>query len=273
MTFEKWEGLGNDFLFVEGVAPPEAPLLAQNWCHRRTGVGADGLVYLSSGPRMVVFNSDGTRPQMCGNAVRCIGADLHARGQLALNQWVEVETDSGPRRLRVLSHSDDRWQVEVDMGPPRPIEGFPALLPIPEVSLPGHFVSMGNPHLVVLCPEGLPARGDFERWGPWLSSAPLVPAEGVNVEFVARDGDGLKLWVWERGAGPTEACGTGACAALVVAQRVGWVQGQTRVSLPGGDLQITWNGQDGVFMAGPARRVFSGHIQDRGALHASQATS
>lgn len=273
MTFEKWEGLGNDFLFLEGEPPAEAPQRARRWCARRTGVGADGLVYLGAGPRMVIFNSDGSRPQMCGNAVRCIGGRLHARGELEIGRWITLETDSGPRQLRVLSRREEVWQVEVDMGRPLPIDGFPPLLPIPEVNLPGHFVSMGNPHLVVLCPEGLPDRADFERWGSALTGSTLAPKEGVNVEFVARDGDGLKMWVWERGAGPTEACGTGACAALVVAVRVGWIGGSARVNLPGGDLQISWNGQDSVFMAGPAHRVFSGQIQETGVMHASQSTS
>lgn len=256
MKFTKWEGLGNDFIFVAGDPPPEAAALAIKWCNRRTGVGADGLVYIHDQPRMVIFNSDGSRASTCGNALRCLGAWRHQRGLLALNRWEEVMTDSGPRRLRVLR--PDR--VEVDMGPPGKVEGSSDLLPIPEVGLPGHFVSMGNPHLVVLCPEKLPGRDDFERWGAKLTHC--IPG-GVNVEFVARRPGApnqLEVLVWERGAGPTQACGTGACASLVVAIRVGWVQGASRVGLPGGELEIDWNCQDGVLMTGPARQVFEGKL-------------
>ncbi len=258
MNFTKWEGLGNDFIFVVGDPPPQAEALAVQWCDRRTGIGADGLVYINDEPRMVIFNSDGSRASTCGNALRCLGAWRHQRGLLPLNHWEEVTTDSGRRRLRVVRAD----RVEVDMGSPGKVEGTADLLPIPEVGLPGHFVSMGNPHLVVLCPEKLPARADFERWGAQLTRS--IPG-GVNVEFVARRAGApnqLEVLVWERGAGATQACGTGACAALVVAIRLGWVQGASRVGLPGGELEIDWNCQDGVLMTGPARQVFEGNIHD-----------
>lgn len=262
VNFSKWEGLGNDFIFVAGAPPAQAQELAVRLCNRRTGIGADGLVYINDEPRMVIINSDGSPASTCGNALRCLGAWRHQRGLLPLNQWQEVATDSGPRRLRMVR--TDR--VEVDMGPPGKVEGTADLLPIPEVGLPGHFVSMGNPHLVVLCPEKLPERADFERWGSKLTHS--IPG-GVNVEFVARrpaSPNQLEVLVWERGAGPTQACGTGACAALVVAIRVGWVQGASRVGLPGGELEIDWNCKDGVLMTGPARKVFEG------TLYADQAT-
>ncbi|MFN8607894.1 MAG: diaminopimelate epimerase [Vulcanimicrobiota bacterium] len=263
MSFSKWEGLGNDFIFVAGDPPPQASQLAIRLCHRRTGIGADGLVYLNDQPRMVIYNSDGSRAATCGNALRCLGAWRHQQGLLGLNQWEEVATDSGTRRLRVL-RSD---RVEVDMGAPAKVEGSQDLLPIPEVGLPGHFLSMGNPHLVVLCPEHLPSRADFESWGARLTHS--IPGD-VNVEFVARrpgHPNQLEVLVWERGVGPTQACGSGACAALVVAVRVGWVQGASRVSLPGGELDIDWNCRDGVLMSGPARKVFEGSV------YADQATT
>ena len=256
MTFEKWEGLGNDFVFVAGDPPPEAEARALQWCDRRTGIGADGLVYLNDEPRMVIFNSDGSRASTCGNALRCVGAWRQQRGLLAPDQWEEVATDSGTRRVKAVRPG---WVV-VDMGAPARVEGSDDLLPIPEVGLPGHFVSMGNPHLVVLCPEGLPSQADFEAWGSRLTHS--IPG-GINVEFVARrpgQPNALEVLVWERGAGPTQACGSGACAALVVAARVGWVSGASRVGLPGGELEIDWNGQDGVLMTGPARNVFRGEL-------------
>ena len=255
-NFSKWEGLGNDFVFVAGQPSAEAEQQAVAWCHRRTGIGADGLVFVSDQPAMVIFNSDGSRASTCGNALRCLGAWRHERGLLPLQQWENVTTDSGLRRLRVLAAD----RVEVDMGPPALVAGHTDLLPIPEVGLPGHFVSMGNPHLVVLCPKKLPPPADFERWGSQLTHS---IEGGVNVEFVARRPGApnqLEVLVWERGAGPTQACGSGACAALVVAVRVGWVGGASRVSLPGGELEMDWNGRDGVLMTGPARKVFEGTL-------------
>lgn len=256
MKFVKWEGLGNDFVFFQGPPPPQAAEWAERICDRRQGVGADGLVFVDDEPRMVLFNADGSRAQMCGNALRCIGAWWVEQGRLSLLETLTVQTDSGPRRVRVL---EPDW-VEVDMGAPQPIEGFPPVEPIPQVGLPGQFLSMGNPHLVVLCPEGLPAPGDFERWGRWLQTASFVPEGGINVGFAARRERGLDLVVWERGAGPTQACGTAACAAVVAAVRVGWLE-QDRVvpvHLPGGVLNIQWTSQGSVWMAGPARKCFEG---------------
>lgn len=205
---------------------------------------------------MILFNSDGSRAAMCGNAVRCIGAQWHRAGSAQAREWLELATDSGPRRLRVM-HQD--W-VEVDMGRPEPIPGHPDVQAVDLVGLPGHFLSMGNPHLVFLCPAGLPSPDEFRAWGEALQTAPFVPAGGINVEFAARKGDRLELLVWERGAGATQACGTGACAAAVVAAQVGWMTGTIPVLLPGGVLHISWDpqGASGVLMGGPAREVFRG---------------
>lgn len=253
LPFTKWEGLGNDFLFVEGEPPPEASDWAVSICDRHRGVGADGLVFVSAEPRMVLFNNDGSRAAMCGNAVRCIGAHWFEQGRLPARTWATLQTDSGPRRLRVL-HSG--W-VEVDMGPPQPLDGYPEMEPIAEVGLPGYRISMGNPHLVFLCPDGLPGPEQFAEWGRALQRHP----GGINVEFAARKDDHLEVKVWERGAGPTLACGTGACAVAVVALRVGWcAPGPVKIALPGGMLHINWTAATGgsVLMAGPARAVFSG---------------
>lgn len=252
LPFTKWEGLGNDFLFVTGEPPPEASGWAVAMCDRHRGIGADGLVFVSSGdaPRMVLFNNDGSRAAMCGNAVRCIGADWFAQGRLEARTWATLETDSGPKRLRVL-HAG--W-VEVDMGAPAVLDGYPEMEPFALVGLPGYRLSMGNPHLVFLCPDGLPSDEQFKEWGQQLQSHP----GGINVEWAARQGDRLEVKVWERGAGPTLACGTGACAVAVIAMRVGWAHSPVQVALPGGSLHITWTPGQGVLMAGPARPVFSG---------------
>lgn len=254
VAFSKWEGLGNDFLLLPGSPPPAAPEWARRWCDRRLGIGADGLLFVDDGPRMVLFNADGSRGSMCGNALRCIGAWWHQQGRLGVGETLVVETDCGPRSL-LLAGPD---QVEVNMELPGPVEGCEAVLPLPEIGLPGHFVSMGNPHLVVLCPEGLPSEEDFLRWGAAWQTAPFVPEGGINIEFVARQRERLQVKVWERGVGPTRACGSGACAALVTAVKVGWVAGPTWVDLPGGALLVAWDGHGSVYMSGPARKVFEG---------------
>jgi diaminopimelate epimerase len=230
ISFTKWEGLGNDFVFLAGPPHPQADALARKLCHRHLGIGADGLVFLDQPPRMVLFNADGSRAQMCGNALRCIGAQL---GQVGV--WLEVATDSGPRRLCLGSDG----QVCVDMGQPTGMTSESG----------GTRLSMGNPHLVLLDADPDPSRG---RW--------LSESLDVNVEFVSKREDGsLDCWVYERGVGPTLACGTGACAALVVATLAGWVSGPTAVHLPGGRLLIEWERpQDRVLMTGPARKVFEG---------------
>lgn len=250
ISFRKWEALGNDFLFILGEAPANAAVLAQRLCHRRLGVGADGLVFLTPEPRMILYNSDGSRALMCGNALRCIAGILAEPPQ----QWRVVHTDSGPRQVRTLS----QHEFQVDMGTPQPLAGYEPVLALPEVGLPGHLLSMGNPHLVILCPEGLPADSDFERWGRAFQSSAEFPADGINVTFAARQGDGLELRTWERGAGPTDSCGTAACATTVTAVRVGWFEGPCRVRFHGSsqDLTIHWNNT--VLMTGPAREVFTG---------------
>lgn len=252
--FSKWEGLGNDFILVSGSPPEQASQMAQQWCQRRKGIGADGLVFIDEALRMVIFNSDGSRGAVCGNALRCVAAWWHQQGKLAPGETLEVITDSGPRPLLLVS---PHW-VEVNMQEPQEVQGCANVLPLPEIGLPGHFVSLGNPHLVVLCPEGLPSEANFLRWGQAWQTASFSPPGGVNVEFVARERERLKVLVWERGVGPTPACGSGACAALVTAVRVGWVDGPTWLELPGGALQVAWQGQGPVWMSGPARHVFEG---------------
>jgi diaminopimelate epimerase len=262
-AFVKAEGLGNDFLIVDARADdlgehvaslqPRAAAL----CDRRTGVGGDGLLLVGrptlpgSIATMRVLNADGSRPQMCGNGLRCVALWLAEGG--APRTFV-VDTDAGPRRCTVTTGNPA--EVDVDMGPAHSGRGGE------RPAADGHGlaqVSMGNPHAIAFVagdPEAL-AR----RLGPGLERDPTFP-EGTNVEFARIDGDVVTLWVWERGCGITAACGTGACATVAAAVAQGRLDAErpTRVRLPGGDLWITVpaDPRRGVQMRGPARLVFRG---------------
>ena len=266
LTFRKVEGLGNDFLLIDRtdrtVAEVEAEVErlqphARALCDRRTGVGADGLLVVGPGPEgadgsMLVINHDGSRPEMCGNGLRCVAqhlAALHARGDLV------VMTDAGLKRC-VVTGSGTKVEVGVDMGPgedlgPRSVASGRAF----------HAVSMGNPHAIAFVDEDPEALARTE--GPDAEVDPVFP-DRTNVEFARMRDDGLTLWVWERGCGITQACGTGACATACAAVWAGLhAPGiPLAVDLPGGRLWITVpeDRSAGVHMRGPARVVFDGTI-------------
>ncbi|MEJ7728456.1 MAG: diaminopimelate epimerase [Polyangiaceae bacterium] len=276
LRFEKWEGLGNDFLVV-AADPDRLPNEAEiRWlCDRRRGVGGDGVLFVgqtaSERPRMVVRNADGSRPEMCGNGVRCVAAWLRPGGGELL-----IETDAGGRRC-VVERQGQGWEVAVDMG-----RRFGEEITHP--AAPGlrfQQVDMGNPHAVSLGqePDLLPSLDRSEvswrslkgldelldRVGPALSAA---PPSGCNVELCRITGAGpqpsrIDVLVWERGVGRTQACGTGACAVAAAACRAGrarWGEPLV-VGLPGGDLTITVAaGGEAVTMRGPARRAFEGEV-------------
>jgi diaminopimelate epimerase len=255
LRFSKYQGLGNDFVVVEG--PLMDPDRARRLCDRRRGVGADGVLTVLP-PRaggaayMHVYNSDGSVAAMCGNGVRCVARWLAERR--GLEGTVVVETDAGPRACTI--HRAPGGEVEsisVEMGPAR-VEGEQDFA-VGGEKLHALRVSMGNPHAVFF------DRATRERA---LAVGPLVEAAvpgGVNAGFAAPRAGGLDLVVWERGSGLTDACGTGACAAAVAAVRTGRLAAGAplEVRLPGGPLQITV-GPDlaRVTMRGPAARVFEG---------------
>jgi diaminopimelate epimerase len=272
LEFTKVEGLGNDFLLLDrrgaSVAEVEAELsllarVAPSVCHRRTGVGGDGILVL--GPArtaghdasMWVVNHDGSRPEMCGNGLRCVALVAAGVGR----RVITIDTDAGPRRCEVLAEHPHAGEVEVDMGPGRSLgERRPAA----GEGRTFDAVSMGNPHAVAFVgpdedPEAL-ARGI----GPGVERAPEFP-EGTNVELARVEPDGsVRLWVWERGCGITDACGTGACATAVAGARRGLlpVDVPVTVRLPGGPLEILVPSDPaaGVRMRGPARVAFQGRL-------------
>jgi diaminopimelate epimerase len=272
LPFYKYEGLGNDFLIVEKEALGGVLLTTDQaiaLCDRHRGVGGDGVLVLDvATPSMHVINSDGSVPEMCGNGLRCAALHLARRaGKAALE--VIVATLAGPHPCFVTNRLGAE-SVAVQMAPPSLL---PADLPLSSATpwldhplqvdgrtlrLSG--VSMGNPHAVTFDELG-DAR--FEL-GPAIQGNPHFP-EGVNVGFVSeREGSAMRLDVLERGAGWTQACGTGACAAAVAAVETGRAQRDEELSirLPGGTLLITVRAPgDSVLMEGPARFVYSGEIE------------
>jgi diaminopimelate epimerase len=256
--FEKWEGLGNDFVVLRDLSEALDDDTVRRLCDRRFGIGADGvlLVETSPRPRMIVRNADGSRPEMCGNGLRCVVGHL---ASLAAGGLLVVATDAGEKTCAIVDARDGRFDVVVDMGVARRGEDLVASLGGREHRFAT--VDMGNPHAIT-----------FERYeeaevdvvGPAVAT---LPPGGTNVEF-CRDasderGRRIDVTVWERGVGRTLACGTGACAVAAAACDSGRARfGEPIVvRLPGGPLEITVDGATrAVRMRGPARRVFTGEV-------------
>lgn len=268
VKFEKYEGLGNDFVVVdERAGAVLASAAIPRLCDRHFGVGADGVLEVlppssaDAVATMVVRNADGSRPEMCGNGLRCVAAHLartmpdrtSAAGD---DVRLVVDTDAGPRPC--LVRGDD---VTVSMGLAR-LDGPIEIAADPATdrrSFRFERVSMGNPHAVSFAPF---ETDEFLRHGLALATHPSFP-EGANIELCTRRADGsIDVLVWERGVGPTLACGSGACAVAVVACReeLAAFDEPIPVRLPGGTLHITVGRDFSVHMRGPARRVFAGEV-------------
>ena len=265
--FFKYQGLGNDFVVVDrrhsGVDLDPATAIA--WCDRRRGIGADGVLAILPGKgvaRMVVHNADGSIAEMCGNGLRCVVKHLgESSGDRPVR--LEVETGAGVLSSEIDWHGSTAERITVAMGPAKlKAEQLPHGGPFvdqPIGSVRGTAVSMGNPHLVLL--DTPPERA--AELGPALERDPLFP-QRVNVSFTRpRTAGGLVVTVFERGVGLTDACGTGACAAVVahaLAGRVPWDSWVT-VELPGGVLEIRAAGdRSQVWLRGPAVKVYEGSL-------------
>lgn len=267
-------GLGNDFIIIEeDQLTPDTDLseLAKLLCDRHFGIGADGLIVVAppedpaSDIQFKFFNNDGSRAEMCGNGIRCFARYVKDQG-LIKRQEFKVETLAGT----VIPHVNANGTVTVDMGfpvldPPKipfsgveqgPVLNF-MLEVTPSLSVPIAAVSMGNPHCIIFeddCPHPLVLK----EHGPLIEVHPLFPAK-TNVEFVrVTDRNTVQVNVWERGVGPTLACGSGACAVVVAAFLRKLVDSDVTVQLPGGELLIQWHGNNTVMMTGPATYVFAG---------------
>ena len=281
MEFSKYHGLGNDFILIDNRHQPVPVLSSEQavaWCDRHFGIGADGVIFALPGQggtdyTMRIYNSDGSEPEMCGNGIRCLAKFLAA-----------LETDDGhapPRPHTYRIHTlaglisptlQPDGQVTVDMGPPYLLaQEIPTTLAtagekvvnlpltVADQIWPVTCVSMGNPHCITFVADV--AAIALDALGPQFEHHGAFP-QRINTEFiqVVRP-DYLKMRVWERGAGITLACGTGACAALVAGVLNGLCDRAATVELPGGPLHIEWSATDNrVSMTGPAELVFRGQV-------------
>lgn len=275
LKFTKMHGAGNDYIYVNGFTqkidnPSELAIKLSN---RNFGIGSDGLVLILPSDtcdfRMQMFNSDGSEAEMCGNASRCVGKYVFDNG-LTDKKEITLETGAGTKYITLLEGDAKTRKVRVDMG--EPILD-PALIPVkvaeePVMNYPLDIegkiweitcVSMGNPHAVIFT-EGI-NQLDLPTLGPKFETNPIFPRK-TNTEFIeVIDHHTLNMRVWERGAGETLACGTGACAAAVAAILNGYCGRQITIHLLGGNLEIEWNAQDNhVYMTGEAVSVFEGEI-------------
>ncbi|MDF2658518.1 MAG: diaminopimelate epimerase [Paenibacillus sp.] len=276
MNFTKMHGLGNDFIVIAGESrlPDNAASLAVSCCNRFFGIGADGLVFVLPSDRadfmMRIMNSDGSEAEQCGNAIRCVAKYVYDNGLTDKTELAIETIGAGVQPVRLQVQDGKAVSVTVDMGIPvlnglsvpttvdrNPVVDYP--VEIDGVTFRFTAVSMGNPHCVVYVDDA--AGFDLYRWGPKLEQHPLFPKR-VNVEFATvRSREHIDMRVWERGAGPTLACGTGACATLVASVLKGVSGRRAVVSLKGGDLEIEWAEEDGrVYMTGPAVTVYRGTL-------------
>ena len=279
LRFTKMQGIGNDYVYVNGFeervdSPSE---LARKISDRHFGVGSDGLVLIlpsaAADVRMRMFNADGSEAEMCGNAVRCVGKYVYDHG-IQVKEVITVETGAGVKVVRLLFEAGEVRGATVDMGEPElnpakiPVlteastDGGPQRFVAHPVDVGGQLheitaVSMGNPHAVIFM-KGIDDL-DLPRIGPKFERHPLFPKR-TNTEFVeVISSTKVRMRVWERGAGETLACGTGACAVAVACVLNGYTGRDVDVELKGGTLQIHWDeSSNHVHMTGSAVTVFAG---------------
>lgn len=276
MNFVKMQGTGNDFVLVDGrEMERDWPKLAREMCRRHFGIGSDGLLVVlpsrTADVRMRMFNPDGSEAEACGNGIRCF-AKYAVESGMARGEGLSVETLAGIREVQLFGEGGLVHRVRVGMGRPRlgagdipaTLEGGKVAVPILDYPLviegrrlPLTLVSMGNPHAVCFLDEPV---DDFplSELGPLVEHHPMFP-QRANFEVANRlPGGGIRARVWERGAGATLSCGTGACAIAVAARLHGYIENKVDITLPGGTLTLEWDGGGEVYLSGPAGTVFTG---------------
>jgi diaminopimelate epimerase len=261
-SFTKLHGCSNDYLFADCTDGPleRAGEVSRIVSDRRRGVGSDGIILIypseTADLRMEMYNADGSRGQMCGNGIRCLGKYAYEH-RLVANDSLTVETDAGIKQLQLHIRAGLVESVTVDMGTPVG-EILDHTLEVGDDTWNITCVSMGNPHAVTFDadPDGL----DLPRLGPLFAEHRFFP-NGTNTEFARIDTPTrISMRVWERGSGETMACGTGACAVVVAAVHGGLAQRACTVLLRGGQLDIDYRESGTVLMTGPAVEVFSASV-------------
>lgn len=275
VKFTKMQGAGNDYIYVDTTKYPiENPEeVSKIWSAPHTGIGSDGLVLIGRSEKadfsMRIFNADGSEAMMCGNATRCIGKYLYDNG-LTKKTEITLDTLSGIKILKLHVADGKTDTVTVDMGMPadepadydgkgaKPMKEQP--IEVEGERYVGTTVSMGNPHLVIFVNDI--TEVDLPAIGPKLENHPLFPGR-INVEFAQVLGEGkIRMRVWERGSGITQACGTGACATAVAAALTGRAGRESIIIMDGGSLTIEWDvATKHILMTGGATKVFDGEIE------------
>jgi len=280
MKFTKMHGAGNDYIYMDARGlDKDWPGLAQRMSDRHFGIGGDGIILVADSGvadlKMRMFNPDGSEAEMCGNGIRCFVKYVIERGIVSpAPESLRVETLGGVRTVAPAYQGDRVTGARVAMGPPglnpedlpvtlEPSTGYlrAPVIDYPHrvdgLDLPLTFVSMGNPHAVAFL-EGPVAEFPLSTIGSKVEHHPMFPHR-VNFEVANVCGEGrVTARVWERGTGETLACGTGACAVAVATRLRGFNGGRVDITLPGGTLNIDWDGEGEVFLEGPAEEVFSG---------------
>lgn len=272
IEFTKYHGLGNDFILIDNRGD-SSPMITQEqavqWCDRNFGIGADGVIFALPGQdgtdyTMRIFNCDGSEPEMCGNGIRCLAHFLSELSGVANKTEYRIYTLGGVMMIKIQGDS-----IKVDMGIPMlAADQIPTTLAAADdqvVNAPLEVagktwqvtcVSMGNPHCITFVEDV--AAIDLATLGRQFEHNAAFP-QRTNTEFVqVVRPDYLKMRVWERGAGATLACGTGACATVVAGVLTGMSERKCTVELPGGCLEIEWADNQRVYMTGPAKKVFTG---------------
>lgn len=276
MKFTKMHGIGNDYVYVDGTKEKvgNRAELAIRLSNRNFGIGSDGLIFINDSDvadfEMEMYNADGSRSEMCGNGIRCVGKFVYDHG-LTDKKEITVETLAGIKVLKFQIENGKVKTVEVDMGEPvLKAEEVPVISEseeavMEEIIVDGEkyqmtCVSMGNPHAVMFVDDV--KNFPLETVGPKFEFHERFPRR-VNAEFVrVIDREHIEMRVWERGSGETMACGTGACAVAVAAIKNGFVNDRVTIHLLGGDLEIFWDREKNrVFMTGPAEISFEGEIE------------
>ena len=276
MKFTKMQGLGNDYVYVNCMEQmvEDAAETARRVSDRHFGIGSDGLILICPSDKadfeMRMYNADGSRGEMCGNGIRCVGKYVYDYG-LTDKTSLSVETLGGIKHLFLEVEGGKVSLVKVDMGPailepdkiPVIAEGSQVVdepLQVDGKTFRMTCVSMGNPHAVIYVDD---VQGmDLEKTGPSFENHERFPNR-INTEFAhVLDRNTVEMRVWERGSGETLACGTGACAVAVASILNGYTEDQVTVRLLGGDLKIEWDREaNKVYMTGPAEVVFDGEIR------------
>lgn len=267
ISFTKMHGLGNDYIYIDRlndkniIAEEKVPEFTRYMSNRHFGVGGDGVIFIDNSKvadfKMRVFNQDGSEAEMCGNGIRCFAKYVYDN-KITTKTNIAIETLAGIKYAYLVDIKDDEVQeIKVCMGEPKLLTNIE--LKVENASFDIACVSMGNPHAVIIVNDV--EKFDVEKYGPLIENNKVFPNK-TNVEFAQIiDKSNIKMRVWERGAGETFACGTGACAVAVACNKKELTRKEVNLSLKGGELKINWDKKENlVYMTGIATKVFDGKI-------------